>query len=78
MFRFMQPIPLQISCPAVVHRHRCGLGGLATAAMRAEIAVAAMAPRAENSVANPSNSVNSFFFNISTNSTATCSIEYLI
>ena len=34
---------------AVVHRHRCGLGGLAIAAMRAEITVAAMAPRAENS-----------------------------
>ena len=34
---------------AVVHRHCCGPGGFATAAIRAEIAVAAMAPRAENS-----------------------------
>ena len=43
---------------AVVHRHRCGLGGFAIAAILAEIAVAAMALRAENSWQNLSNSVN--------------------
>ena len=34
---------------AVVHRHRCGLGGFAIAAILAEIAVAATEQRAENS-----------------------------
>ena len=64
MFRFMQPlkIPLQVreSRQAVVHRHRCGLGGFATAAVWAEIMVAAMAPRAENSW-QILQTVNSFF-----------------
>ena len=43
---------------AVVHRHPCGLGGFAIAAILAEIAVAAMALRKKNSWQNLSNSVN--------------------
>ena len=63
---------------AVVHRHCCGPGGLAIAAMQAEIVVAAMAQRAENSWQKSFNLFKFIFVNILTNSTTTYSKLYCI
>ena len=64
---------------AVVHGHFCGLGGFATATIRAEITVAAMAASAEGlAIRGTSFKVCNFIFDISSKSTMMYSKLYCI